>query len=249
MDYNKIYCHDCITGMQQLDEKTVDLIITSPPYNVTIDYDGYADDMSLDDYLDWSKKWMGECFRVLKDGGRFCLNVADILNREESGPYSIYLGKIALDIGFQFYSKIIWVQNDVFNATSWGSWESASCPAFLCEFENVLVFYKTQKKTIEKGEDDIKAEEFKEWVRCLWNIAPDRRKLHPAPFPVSLPYRLIKLLSFKDAIILDPFMGSGTTALASKMLERRYIGFDTSEEYCKIAKKRVDSFVTLRDWW
>jgi len=243
---NKIYHCDCIDGMQKLDEKSVDLIITSPPYNVDKDYDVYNDFKHPKDYLKWSSEWISGCFRVLKDGGRFCLNIADMINQYES-PLSILLGSIAIERNFRFYAKIIWIQNDRFNSTAWGSWKSPSCPAFINNYENILIFYKGDKKISGEGAD-IKGEEFKEWVRTIWQFSSELdRKYHPAPFPIELPYRLVKLLSFKNAIVLDPFMGSGSTAYACKVLGRNFIGFDISKLYCDIARDRT-SFTTLGDW-
>lgn len=148
-----------------------------------------------------------------------------------------------INIGFNMRGEIIW--NKAASAspsTAWGSWQSAANPILRDIHEYILVFSKGDYKR-EKGtkQNSITKEQFMEWTKSIWtmNAESARRIGHPAPFPEELPYRLIKLYSFKDDIILDPFMGSGTTAVAALKTSRKFVGYDISQEYIHLAEKRV----------
>jgi len=249
LELDKIYNMDCLKGMKSINDNSIDLIVTSPPYNVGKEYSDYSDSLEWQEYKDWSKKWISECYRVLRKDGRFCLNVVDSINKVEF-PASIILGGICLNAGFKFYADIIWYQGDMYTSTAWGSWKSASNPTFINSYEHILVFYKLSKNKDILGEDDITGYEFKKFIHTMWKFQSENRSNnpHPAPFPEELSYRLIKLLSYKKDIILDPFIGSGTTALSAKILDRRYIGFEISKEYCELAGRRLKKH-TLVDKW
>lgn len=232
--------------MSSIPSGSVHLMITSPPYNVSKDYD---EDLSLNEYLDLLKKVFKETFRVLINGGRACINVAN-LGRKPYIPLSDYISKIMIEIGFNMRGEIIW--NKAASAspsTAWGSWQSASNPTLRDIHEYILIFskgdYKRSRNQNESKSkiDTISKEQFMEWTKSIWtmNAESARRIGHPAPFPEELPFRLIQLFSFKDDIILDPFMGSGTTAIASLKSERKYIGYDTETEYIKLAERRIES--------
>ena len=244
---NQIICGDCLEVMRKFPDNSVDLIVTSPPYNLNKDYGKFKDNLEEKKYFEWCGKWLKELFRILKADGRFCLNVADILNCK-TRPLSIILGFICLKVGFKFYVGINWKQDDAYNKTCWGSWKSASAPCFISDFEHILIFYKESKKKFKKGENDITSKEFRTWIKAGWRFKPETKlKSHPAPFPIELPKRCIKLLSYINDIVLDPFLGTGTTAVACKQLGRRYIGIEISEEYCKIAEKRLAQ-ENINDW-
>jgi site-specific DNA-methyltransferase (adenine-specific) len=249
MDLNKIYNIDCIEGMKQIKSNYIDLIITSPPYNLGKEYANYKDDMDWVEYKDWCKKWISECYRILSPDGRFCLNVLDSINKIEF-PASIILGGICLDVGFKFYSGIIWYQGDKVSSTAWGSWKSASNPTFINSYEHILIFYKDTKKKIIKGEDDITSYEFKNYIHTLWKFSSTKKTdiVHPAPFPKELSDRLIKLLSFKGDLVFDPFVGGGTTCLSAKILGRKYLGFDISKEYVNNAIARLNKNSIVDEW-
>ncbi|MCC6253482.1 MAG: site-specific DNA-methyltransferase [Ignavibacteriaceae bacterium] len=242
---NTIIAGSC-ENMSIIPSNSIHLMITSPPYNVSKDYD---EDLSLEEYLSLLKTAFTETYRVLVNGGRACINVAN-LGRKPYIPLSDYISKIMIEIGYNMRGEIIW--NKAASAspsTAWGSWQSASNPTLRDIHEYILIFSKGDYKRIRKKEEmhnkinTITKEQFMEWTKSIWtmNAESARRIGHPAPFPEELPFRLIQLFSFKNDIILDPFMGSGTTAIASLKSERKYIGFDTDNEYIKLAEKRIHS--------
>ncbi|GAB4343050.1 MAG: site-specific DNA-methyltransferase [Flammeovirgaceae bacterium] len=230
-------------NMKELPDNSVHLMITSPPYNVSKEYD---QDLSLKEYLQLLENSFKETFRVLVNGGRACINVAN-LGRKPYIPLSDYISKMMIDIGFNMRGEIIW--NKAASAspsTAWGSWQSAANPILRDIHEYILIFSKGDYKR-EKGkkENSITKEQFMEWTKSIWtmNAESARRIGHPAPFPEELPYRLIQLYSFKGDIILDPFMGSGTTAVAAIKSERKFVGYDISQEYIDLAQKRLKPFL------
>jgi len=231
-------------NMKELTNNSIHLMITSPPYNVSKEYD---DDLSLKEYLQLLENSFKETYRVLVNGGRACINVAN-LGRKPYIPLSDYISKIMLDIGFNMRGEIIW--NKAASAspsTAWGSWQSAANPILRDIHEYILVFSKGDYKR-EKGEkgNTISKEQFMEWTKSIWtmNAESARRIGHPAPFPLELPFRLIQLYSFENDIILDPFIGSGTTAISALKSKRKYVGYDISKEYIELAEKRIEPFKT-----
>ncbi|MFA4917281.1 MAG: site-specific DNA-methyltransferase [Syntrophales bacterium] len=230
-------------NMKELPNNSIQLMITSPPYNVSKEYD---DDLSLKEYLQLLENSFKETYRVLENGGRACINVAN-LGRKPYIPLSDYISKKMLDIGFNMRGEIIW--NKAASAspsTAWGSWMSASNPILRDIHEYILIFSKGDYKR-ERGDkiNTISKEQFMEWTKSIWtmNAESARRIGHPAPFPEELPNRLIQLYSFKGDIILDPFMGSGTTAVSATKLERNFVGYDISQEYINIAEKRISPYL------
>lgn len=230
--------------MSMIPDNSLHLMITSPPYNVSKEYD---EDLTLEEYLAMLTKVFSETYRVLVNGGRACINVAN-LGRKPYIPLSDYISKIMIDLGFNMRGEIIW--NKAASAspsTAWGSWMSASNPTLRDIHEYILVFskgdYKRERKKQEKvyRQNSISRDDFMEWTKSIWtfNAESARRIGHPAPFPIDLPYRLIQLLSFTNDIILDPFMGSGTTGIAALKSNRKFVGFDTSDEYIELANKRI----------
>ena len=214
-------------------------MITSPPYNVSKEYD---DDLSLKEYLQLLENSFKETFRVLVNGGRACINVAN-LGRKPYIPLSDYISKIMIDLGFNMRGEIIW--NKAASAspsTAWGSWMSATNPVLRDIHEYILIFSKGDYRRESKGKKStITKEQFIEWTKSIWimNAESARRVGHPAPFPEELPNRLIQLYSFTDDIVLDPYMGSGTTAIAALKSDRKYVGYDISQEYIDLAKRRI----------
>lgn len=236
---NKIICSSS-EKMIELPDNCVDLMITSPPYNATKEYD---EDLSLKEYLQLLENVFKETYRVLVNGGRACVNIAN-LGRRPYIPLSDYVSQIMIDIGFNMRGEIIW--NKAASAspsTAWGSWQSASNPILRDIHEYILVFSKGDYKKEKKGkENTISKEDFIEWTKSIWTMKAESAKRigHPAPFPEELPYRLIQLYSFKDDIVLDPFMGSGTTAVSALKSDRKFCGYEINEDYVCIATKRVE---------
>ena len=226
--------------MQELPDNCLHLMVTSPPYNVTKEYDA---DLSLKEYLHLLRQVFDETFRVLVDGGRACINVAN-LGRRPYLPLADFITNIMLEIGFQMRGEIIWHKGAAAGVSmAWGSWQSASNPVLRDVHEYILVFSKGSFNREKRPgqENTIAKEQFMEWTKSVWTMSPESAKKvgHPAPFPVELPYRLIQLYTFKGDIVLDPFMGSGTTAIAALQAGRKYVGYENDEEYVKLADKRI----------
>ena len=224
--------------MNELIDNCISLTVTSPPYNIGKDSD---EDLSDDEYWKMITKVFEEVYRVTESGGRLVVNVAN-LGRKPYIPFSKYFIEIILEIGFLMRGEIIWQKSKGANANfAWGSWLSPSNPVIRDIHEYCLVFSKDSMKNSAKGEPTIEKDEFMESTLSIWNITPARAKKigHPAPFPVELPKRFINLYSFKNDLILDPFIGSGSTAIAAKLLDRDYIGYELNPEYVKIAKNRL----------
>jgi modification methylase len=221
-----------------LPDNSVGLAFTSPPYNVGKDYD---EDMSLEHYLELIKRVSTEVHRVLKPGGRFVVNVAN-LGRKPYIPLHAFFYQIHSQIGFLPMGEIIWQKGRGANGScAWGSWRSARAPRLRDLHEYILVFAKGSFTRPDKGRSDLSPEEFTEATLSVWEIMPVSAKKvgHPAPFPVELASRVIKLYSYVDDVVLDPFIGSGTTAVAAKQHGRHYVGFDISAEYCRLAEERI----------
>ena len=231
-------------NMSTIPDNSLHLMITSPPYNVSKEYDK---DLSLTEYLEILKKVFTETYRVLVNGGRACINVAN-LGRKPYIPLSDYISKMMIEIGFNMRGEIIW--NKAASAspsTAWGSWMSASNPILRDIHEYILIFskgdYKRGREKIEKNikQNTISKEDFMEWTKSIWIFKAEsaRRIGHPAPFPIELPHRLIQLYSFTTDVILDPFMGSGTTAVAALKNNRNFVGFEINEDYIRLTETRV----------
>ena len=242
-EFPEEYLNSIILGtaenMKELPDNSIHLMVTSPPYNVSKEYDK---DLSLDEYLQFLRNSFAETYRVLVNGGRACINVAN-LGRKPYIPLSDYISQMMIEIGFNMRGEIIW--NKAASAspsTAWGSWQSAANPILRDIHEYILVFSKGDYKR-EKGkkENTITKEQFMEWTKSIWtmNAESARRIGHPAPFPEELPFRLIQLYSFTDDIVLDPFIGSGTTAIAALKSNRKYVGYEIKEEYIELANKRI----------
>lgn len=240
---NKIFCSSS-EDMFHLPNNSIHLIITSPPYNVSKEYD---EDLSLKEYLQFLGSVFKECYRVLVDGGRICINLANV-GRKPYIPLTDYVSNLMIDIGFLMRGEIIWNKAaSVGGSTAWGSWKSASNPTLRDVHEYVLIFTKggykrclTDSEKVMKS-NSISSDEFVEWTKSIWNISTESAKKvkHPAPFPVELPYRLIQLYSFSNDIVLDPFIGSGTTAIASVKSNRIFVGYEINETYVKNAWSRI----------
>ena len=234
--------HKSSEDMQELENNCVSLTITSPPYNIGKDSDL---DLSDNEYWKMMKNIFLETFRVTESGGRVVVNVAN-LGRKPYIPFSKYFTELLIDIGFIMRGEIIWQKSKGANANfAWGSWLSASNPVIRDIHEYCLVFSKDSFKKSSKGESTIEKEEFMESTLSIWNINPARAKKigHPAPFPVELPQKFINLYSYKDDLILDPFIGSGTTAIAAKNLNRNFVGYEIEQEYINIANNRLETEV------
>ena len=229
------------TKMSELPDNTIHLMITSPPYNVSKDYD---ENLSLEEYLSFLHKVFSETYRVLVTGGRACINIANI-GRKPYIPLSDYISKMMMDIGFLMRGEIIWNKSaSSGTSTAWGSWCSPSNPTLRDVHEYILIFSKGAFKREKKDKEiTIQKEQFIEWTKSIWNMKTESAKKigHPAPFPEEMPFRLMQLYSFKRDIILDPFIGSGTTAVVGLKYGRSFVGYEINKNYVKIAKERISS--------
>lgn len=221
---------------------SIDLIVTSPPYNIGIEYNSHDDTMSYEQYLDFSFKYLTKCFQVLKNDGRFCLNIP--LDKNKGGQQSVYADIISIvkKIGWKYHSTIIWNEQNISRRTAWGSWLSASAPFVIAPVEVIAILYKEKwKKESGSHISDIERQDFMDWTNGMWEFSGESKAKigHPSPFPVELPYRCIKLFSYVEDIVLDPFVGSGTTLIAAVETNRKGTGVEINEKYCQIAKKRL----------
>ena len=234
---NRIWTHSA-EEMPELPTGSVALMVTSPPYHVGKDYDL---DTSFEDYLELLRRVFTETHRVLEPGGRAVINVANLGRK----PYISLSSKVVLmmeEIGFLMRGEVIWQKGKAAsNSTAWGSWLSASNPIFRDVHEYCLCFSKGRFQRVRKGKNTIERDEFLESTLSVWNIQPESARSvgHPAPFPVELPRRFIELYTYEDDVVLDPFIGSGSTALAAVRSGRRYVGYETNEEYVALAEARL----------
>lgn len=242
LQVNKIY-HGDSRNMEFLPDESVHLMVTSPPYNVGKEYDN---DLSLAEYRDLLAGVISETYRTLVEGGRICINIANV-GRTPYIPLHAHIIEIALACGFHMRGEIIWDKGaSAGSSCAWGSWKSASNPVLRDVHEYILVFSKGGFKRIAKdggkGVDSIERDAFLEFTKSVWKFpaASARQANHPAPFPVELPRRLIHLYSFVGDLVLDPFMGSGTTAEAAVLTDRRYVGYEIDGRYVEQAQARLD---------
>lgn len=233
--------------MEELPDNSIHLVVTSPPYNVGKEYDR---NLSLSEYRNFLKKVFKEIKRVLVPGGRVCINIAN-LGRKPYIPLHAFLIEDMLELGFLMRGEIIWNKGASSSpSTAWGSWMSAKNPVLRDIHEYILVFSKGTFSRESLGrKSTISKEEFLEYTKSVWTFpAESATKIgHPAPFPVELPYRLIQLFTFENEIVLDPFMGSGQTAIAALKTKRHYIGYEINEHYIKLAQRRIENFLSKVD--
>ena len=273
-DYiGKVINGDCIEVMAKMPESSVDLIVTSPPYGVGIAYDSFNDDIEFEQYKLFSASWLREAYRVLKDDGRIALNIPYEINKQKKGGRIFFVSEmyqIMKEIGFGFFGIVDLEEQSPHRSktTAWGSWMSPSSPYIYNPKECVILAYKKHHIKKVKGEpqwkgtpteieqedgtikkktvyEDTDKKEFMELVFGQWNYFADTRSLTKATFSMDIPTKAIKILSYKNDVILDPFAGSGTSLVAAEVLGRRWLGIELSPNYCKIAEERVQGFVDL----
>jgi site-specific DNA-methyltransferase (adenine-specific) len=247
MTVPQVHQGDCVDMLNGMPETSVNLIVTSPPYNVGIEYDGYDDRQEDAAYHAWTLDWLRACYRVLKDDGRMCLNIP--LDTGGNPTFGYEMVRLTQEVGLNLKTTIIWNEQNISRGTAWGSWMSASAPHVIAPVELILVLYKTQWKRIGKGTSTITADEFKTWAGAggVWAFPGERRNGHPAPFPVELPRRCLKLFSYQEDVILDPFAGSGSTGIAAMETGRQAVLIEQSERYCREIELRLSDHRTLFD--
>jgi site-specific DNA-methyltransferase (adenine-specific) len=274
---NKIICEDTISFMKdKMDDSCIDLVVTSCPYGVGIDYDSWDDDKEFSEYLVFTREWLSQVYRVLKDDGRIALNIPYEINRQKKGGrifFASEIWQIMKEIGFGFFGIVDLEESSPHRSktTAWGSWMSPSSPYIYNPKECVILAYKNLSKKQVKGTPEWQGEyqrvpsekiegefrnklvydekdkkDFMELVFGQWNYFADTRSLTKATFSLDIPWKAIKILSYKEDIIFDPFNGSGTTCLAAEKLGRKWIGCDISENYCEVARKRIKEYQAER---
>lgn len=240
---------DCLELIKDIPNESIDIIITSPPYNVNLgnnkynkkSYNSYNDNLQHGDYIKWLCNIFELCYKKLKNSGRVCINIGNGKNGQITTTTDLIIGM--KNIGYKVLAQIIWNKNNTSNRCAWGSYMSPSCPSFPTPFEYILIFYKGDKKLKTKGITDITKEEFITYANSLWTFTGEKKSAynHPAPFPVELPTRCIKMLTYKKSIVLDPFMGSGSTGIACLNTNRKFIGIEIDKNYFNIAKNRIEN--------
>jgi site-specific DNA-methyltransferase (adenine-specific) len=243
---NRIICGDAGQVLAKIPDQSVDLIITSPPYNFGLSYarDKHDDTHEWNEYFEKLMTVWKECYRVLKPGGRMAVNIQPLFS--DYVPTHHLISEQLMKLGLLWKAEFLWEKNN-YNAkyTAWGSWKSPSMPYIKYTWEFIEVFDKeTHKKTGRREDIDITADEFKSWVLGRWSFPPEIRMKdfdHPAMFPEELPRRLMKLFSYRNDIVLDPFNGTGTTTLVACRNKRRFIGIDVSGQYCEMAMNRLSA--------
>jgi site-specific DNA-methyltransferase (adenine-specific) len=263
----KIVNGDCVEVMSTFPENSIDQVITSPPYNVNIAYDEYNDGLTMEQYWEWTEKWLTQAFRVLKEDGRIALNIPYEINTQDRGGRVFMVAEFWMlmkKVGFQFFGVVDLEEQSPHRSktTAWGSWMSSSSPYIYNPKECVVLAYKKFHKKQIKGqaqwtgtpvvqEDgktkmtylDEDKKEFMELVYGQWNYFADTKTLTKATFSMDIPTKAIKILTYKNDIVLDPFCGSATTMVAAEILDRRWVGIELSEKYTQIGTERVQAFV------
>ena len=243
---NTIICDDCLKVLKQIPDKSIDLVFTSPPYNLGIEYDTYNDNQELKEYLSGQEKVLKECFRIIKDGGRLAWQVPSITQEKMYFPLNSWVSIKCLDIGFEQRAEIIWLKDQISCRTAWGSFNSPSDNKILPSYEYIELFSKGNKKIQHSGETDLNKDNFIEWTNGLWKIPPQTQSVqHPAPFPLNLAKRIIQMNTYVGDTVLDCFNGVGSTCVSAKQLKRNFIGIEISERYCQIARERLRQNILL----
>jgi site-specific DNA-methyltransferase (adenine-specific) len=271
IETGKIINGDCVEEMKILPEGEVDLVVTSPPYNVGISYDIHIDNLSMDDYWGWTKEWLTETYRLLKDDGRVAINIPLEVNVQSRGGRVFFVSEfyqVMKQVGFKFFGIVDLEEQSPHRSktTAWGSWMSPSSPYIYNPKECVILAYKKQHIKKVKGQpqwmgelteienedgtkrnkmvyDENDKKEFMELVFGQWNYFADTKSLTKATFSMDIPTKAIKILSYKNDIVLDPFAGSGTSLVAAEILNRRWLGIELSPNYVEVARGRVQHFV------
>jgi site-specific DNA-methyltransferase (adenine-specific) len=271
LETGKIFNGNCVDEMSKMPENSIDLVVTSPPYNVGIDYDSHDDKMSMDSYWQFTKDWLTQALRVLKGDGRIAINIPYEVNVQERGGRILFMAEfwgIMKEVGFNFYGLVDLDENSPHRSktTAWGSWMSPSSPYIYNPKECVILAYKKDRIKKVKGEpqwigkvvdmvgedgeikkktvyEDEDKKEFMSLVYGQWEYFADTRQQTKATFSMDIPMKAIKILTYRNDIVLDPFAGSGTSLCAAEIADRQWVGIELSDKYCEVARKRIDVFI------
>ena len=227
----------------------INVILNSPPYNVGISYENHVDTMNYNEYLQWSEQWIKKCYNLQPDDGRIIINIpfttTPIHIKKKRGDDSINfpmvsdMTNICRKIGYKYYRTIVWKKLGS-SKTCWGSWKSARCPQIIDPSEGLIIFYKKQWRRSTKGTSTISTKQFLTYIKNVWEIMPVTRSKHPAAYPLALANAIVQMFSYKEDLIMDNFLGSGTSGESAVRLGRNFIGIEKSAEYFQMAKERID---------
>lgn len=249
--------HGDARRMTAVPDSSVALVVTSPPYFAGKEYELALGEGSVPssylEYLELLYEVFRECKRVLEPGGRIAVNVANLGRRPYRSLSADVIEILQNRLGLLLRGEIIWVKAKAASgSTAWGSYRSPANPVLRDLTERIIVASKDRfdraRSKSQRARDDLPSEvtmrkdDFAEYTTDVWEIPPEsaRRVNHPAPFPVELPYRLIQLYTYKGDVVLDPFAGSGSAAVAALRSERRFLGYELEEEYVHRARSRVE---------
>lgn len=239
-----LICYDALKLPDVVSDGSIGLTVTSPPYNLGKPYGEYmSDDREWDEYLEFTSEWTSLVYRATVPGGRLCVNIP--LDTSQGGRrpfYADFLG--AVMAGWQYQTTIVWNEQNISRRTAWGSWARPTAPFVTAPVEMIVVLYKDFWKRVPVNKTwDIAPDDFKNWTLGMWTFPGESatRVGHPAPFPEELPRRLIHLYSFREDVILDPFVGSGTTCRVAEKLGRDSIGLDNNPDYIELGQRLLDA--------
>lgn len=256
----EIYLGDCREVIPRLPQHgQVKLIVTSPPYNVGVEYGTWNDNLPQDEYWQFTREWLSASYNALRPSGRICVNVPNLGNSFESKsggiiPFAPRMIDALVDCGFTVREWITWVKstsnnlNEVEssfcgNNCAWGSWLSPSNPFCRSFSEFILIAHKGSPALEWTGETDLTKRNFLLWSRNIWLMPTATHPKHPAPFPSELPKRVMQMYSYIGDLILDPFCGVGTTLKEAMRLRRPAVGIEISERYAEIAAQNC-----MQEW-
>lgn len=242
LEVNNIYNMDCVEGLKKLDDGTIDLIVTSPPYNLGIKYDTWDDHMEYEEYLKWCEEWLSECYRVLKDDGRICIDHYFCCKRWDCDDrwYPLMdIKSIMEKVGYKMMGCSFWIDSQLSKQTAWGSYLSASAPFVSSPYEGILIACKKQWKKQTKGKSTVDKETFINGCSGIWNVGTTPGYTI-ACFPEELPRICIELFTYENDVVMNPFSGSGTTCYVAKGLNRKYLGFEISPAYYEQSISRLN---------
>lgn len=237
----KIIQGDSREVLKTFPEESFHLIVTSPPYNVGVDYGTYKDNLTKEEYFHFAEAWLKECYRILVVGGRISLNIPMYNFRGRFNMFVPYY-ELMTKIGFLDRDTFVWVKLDgldfAHSAKIYGK-VSPENPHTKYPCEMILVMQKG-RNTLQGEEIDIRYREFFKWSHTIWFIRPEYDRTHPAPYPEELAYRLIKMFSFVGHKVLDPFCGSGATLRACQRLRREGTGIELNPDYVAMAQQSIE---------
>lgn len=247
--FDTLYNEDNLLTLSRCEDNFINLTITSPQYNVDlgnmnnngVGYDSSSDCLPYPKYINQLQEVFSLLYCKTVSGGRCVINIGDLKNG--AVPLTVDVINFMRDIGWLTMTHIIWDKRQVSPRTAWGSWLSPKQPSFPTPFEHILVFAKESLNLNRRGKTDLTREEFIEFSLAMWRMSSAKKSItkHPASFPDELPYRCIKMFSYVDDVVYDPYAGVGTTLRVGSNLNRRVFGSEISSNYCNIYSQIIQN--------